>query len=338
MKPASNEKRQSVKVLLLQGLSSREISKRTGLGKSTVNRMRKEFPDAPKSNSPGRPAVLTPRDKRLVVQIINSKEIDNAVQAQRVLCNGHNITVSTSTIRRTLKKEGYIAVSKKKKAFLSARHRKARLDFARTYSGWTVEDWKRVVFSDETKINRICSDGKQYCYKKKGSAISEKQVNGTLKFGGGSIMIWSCLTAQGVGYETLIEGCMDSDLYIHILATDFLDTLEFYGMDRQEIIFQHDNDPKHTSKKTKKWLQDENLSVLQWPAQSPDLNPIENLWYQVKSELAKLNPPPTSSKDLWEKFSLKWREITPERCEKLISSMPRRIQAVLKTKGGYTKY
>lgn len=212
------------------------------------------------------------------------------------------------------------------------------MNFANLYKTWTSEDWKKVNFSDETKINFLGSDGRQYCWVKPGNSISEKQVQSTLKYGGGSIMIWGCFTSQGVGYERLIQGTMNSHQYIKILEEEYLETLDFYNLQIQNSYFQHDNDPKHTSKMTQKWLSDHQIRVLQWPPQSPDLNPIEHLWSQVKKKLSEYPNLATSSEELWNRFVSEWRSIPVERCLKLIESMPDRIQAVLKAKGGHTKY
>ena len=103
-------------------------------------------------------------------------------------------------------------------------------------------------------------------------------VVGTLKHGGGSIMVWGCMTAEGPGFMTKIDGCLDAELYCHILEGELQDTIEWYGLERDKVIFQHDNDPKHTARRTKEWLERNKLQVLDWLAQSPDLNTIKHLW------------------------------------------------------------
>lgn len=81
------------------------------------------------------------------------------------------------------------AVVKQKCPLLSQRHRRNRLDFALSHQDWTIEDWKRVIWSDETKINRLGSDGRKWVWKKSGEGLSDRLVQGTLKFGGGSLMM-----------------------------------------------------------------------------------------------------------------------------------------------------
>lgn len=233
---------------------------------------------------------------------------------------------------------GMRSVVKKKKPLLSKFHKKARLNFANLYKEWTEDDWKQVIWSDESKINRLGSDGIKYTWKKKGEGLLDREIIGTKKFGGGNIMVWGCMGWEGVGDMIYVEGRMDADQYVGILDDGLLSSVEKFGMDVEDIIFQQDNDPKHTSKKAKQWFEDQEIQLLEWPAQSPDLNPIEHLWGILKKRIYNYEEEADGVNELWDRAAKAWLEITPEEVQNLIKSMPRRIHAVIKARGGHTKY
>ncbi len=97
-----------------------------------------------------------------------------------------------------------------------------------------------------------------------------------------------------------------------------------------DFIFQQDLAPAHTAKGTKSWFNDHGVTVLDWPANSPDLNPIENLWGIVKRKMRDTRP--NNADDLKATVKETWASIPPQQCHKLITSMPRRIEAVIKAK------
>lgn len=151
-------------------------------------------------------------------------------------------------------------------------------------------------------------------------------------------MVWGCMTVHGPGYLCKIDGKMDQELYKSILEDELGQTIDYYQMNISEVIFQQDNDPKHTAKSIKEWLAAQQFSILQWPPQSPDLNPIEHLWAHLKQQLNKYETPPKGMIELWSRIEEQWNKVDEAVCKNLIESMPRRIDAVLKAKGKWTKY
>ena len=338
MKPISTSARANILFLSESGLSARKISSQTGLGKSTIARIIKEAHPAKENIKLGPPSKLSPTDKRRIVFSITSNKVENAVQATQLINSTLSSPISSQTVRNVLKAASLKAVVKKKKPLLSIRYRKHRLAFALKHQHWTVEDWTRVIWSDETKINRIGSDGRKYVWKVAGKSLQDKEVQGTIKFGGGSLMVWGCMGWNGVGILAEVEGRMNAEQYVSILEDNLLPTMENSGIPEESIIFQQDNDPKHTSKRAQEWLETQGIKVLDWPAQSPDLNPIEHLWQILKKMLNRYETPPKGVWELWERIDVEWGKIEVEECQRLIESMPRRLEAVIKAKGGHTKY
>ena len=320
------------------GQSAHSIASATGLHVSTISRLcSKECSELQKAAG-GHPSKLSSANMCHAIHLISSEKAENAVQVTKALTNVVNQPLSATTVCQHLKKTGMKAIVKSKHPLLSVKHCKACLNYAYAHKDWTVEDWKKVVWSDETKINRLGSDGCKWVWKKAGEGLSNRVVQGTVKFGGGSVMMWGCMTWQGIGYATKIDGRMDEDLYLQILKDELLETLQFYGLDPPDIIFQQDNDPKHTCKKVKEWLEEQDFRTMVWPAQYSDLSPIEHCWGYLKRRLAEYEHPPNGIHELWERIQEEWEKIPAEECQKLIESMPRRIEAVIKAKGGYTKY
>ena len=131
---------------------------------------------------------------------------------------------------------------------------------------------------------------------------------------------------------------MVANQYVSSLADRLLPSIRDLDIWEEEFIFQQNNDPKPTSKFAQKWFEDQDITVLSWPAQSPDLNPIEHLCTALKRKTMDYEIPAKGVWKLWEWISAEWENITAEDCQKLIESMPRRFQAAIKAKGGNTKY
>ncbi len=101
-------------------------------------------------------------------------------------------------------------------------------------------------------------------------------------------------------------------------------------------VFQHDNDPKHTARATKEWLRKKHFKVLEWPSQSPDLNPIENLWRELKVRVAQRQPQNITA--LEEICMEEWAKIPATVCENLVKTYRKHLTSVIANKGYITKY
>jgi transposase len=316
----------------------REVAKIVGVSRGTVFNVKMRLFPTQKGHKAGRPAVLSCQRKRWIVRKIITGQVDTAAEMRRHLLAMENVSVSVETIRNCLREAGLRSFPKAKKPLLRKRHVKQRLAFAKKYQHWTEDDWNRVIWSDETKVNRMGSDGRKWGWKTRGAKLQPHHVQPTVKHGGGSLVVWGCMSRHGVGNLVRIDGGLNAELYCKILEEDLAASVEFYGDSLANFVFQQDNDPKHTSKLAQKWIADHSVEVLDWPAQSPDLNPIEHLWEYVKRKLADYDAAPTSMYALWERLEKEWSAIPASVCKDLISSMPRRVKAVLAAKGGYTRY
>ena len=141
-----------------------------------------------------------------------------------------------------------------------------------------------------------------------------------------------------VGKQIEVQGNMGAVQYCEILEEGVEGSIESLEMAEDMWYFQQDNNPKHTRKKDRPvvfWQQHHHSHEVACPI---PLNPIEHLWQQLKAKLHQCDTPPKGVHDLWDRVAKEWNEIPPEIYQKLIESMPRRIQAVLKAKGGHTKY
>jgi hypothetical protein len=149
-------------------------------------------------------------------------------------------------------------------------------------------------------------------------------------------MMWGCMTPSGPGMMCRIEGRMDQYMYREILERKLIHTLHAYNLDPSKLIFQHDNDMKHTSKSVRRWLNSQEFTLLKWPAQSPYLNLIEHLWATLKHRLNQYERPPKGILESWEHVADCWASFTPNECKNLYRTMPKRIAAVIATKGRWT--
>jgi len=241
----------------------------------------------------------------------------------------------------------------RKRPLLTQKHMKERLAWAKAHRHWTLDDWKHVIWSDECAVQKDSNATGYWVFRRQNKREKYAPQNVRMKARDGNLsqMIWACFVGNKLGPIAFISGSVNQDTYIELLRTEFDPFLEALGKDIGTTYeFQQDNARPHTAKRTVQFLEaltrKHGLTVMDWPANSPDLSPIEELWAHLKHELRERYPdtatlkgsPETIKAKLRERVHKIWWEIGEKVLDALIESMPCRVEEVLHARGWYTKY
>ena len=336
-KELSTDIRDKIVDLHKAGMGYKRIGKQLGEKRSTVGAViRKWKKHHTTANLPrsGPPHKISPRGVSLIMRTVRNHPKTTRGELMNQL-KAAGTTVTKETVGNTLRRHGLKSCSARKVPLLKKKHVQARMKFATDHLDDSEEAWKKVMWSDETKIELFGLNSTRRVWRAKNTEYNPKNTIPTVKHGGGSIMLWGCFSAKGTGQLHRIEGRMDGAMYRGILDQHLLPSVRELKMGRG-WVFQHDNDPKHTAKATKEWLKKKHIKVLEWPSQSPDLNPIENLWRELKIRVARRQP--RNLNDLEAVCREEWANIPAEMCTNLVTNYKNRLTSVLANNGFSTKY
>ena len=332
------EERQTIITLKNVGLSYREIAKKVKVSVSTVSFTIKRKSETGANfdrKRSGRPKATTEsEDKFLRVNSLRDRRLTGQ-QLQAQLNSGRSKQVSVSTVKRRLRAAGLTGRVAARKPLLRRQNKTKRLAWAKKHCHWTTEDWKKVLWTDESKFEILGSSGRIFVRRRVGERMLPQCVASTVKHGGGSVMVWGCFAGSRVGDLFRVRGTLNQNGYHSILQRHAIPSgMRLVG---QGFILQQDNDPKHKSKLCQNYLakkeQAGKLENMEWPAQSPDLNPIELVWDEMDRRVKAKQP--TSATHLWELLQQTWEELSEEYLISIVERMPRVCSAVISAKGGY---
>ena len=314
------------------------MAKELGVDQSTVSRAYRRRRCSTdwywKERKPGAPVKLSDTDIHYAALLLKRGIVQNAHDIQKKYLPN----VTTQTIRTRLRDIGIKAYIKLKKPYISPMNKRRRRIWARYCAVFTAKHWRLVIFSDETKIELFSRNREKWTYHASGEQLQARHIAKTIKHGGGNIMVWGCMTGKGFGRIVRIEGNMDRFQYAHILEYGLLGTLEDQHLRKGSVFFQQDNDPKHTSKFVQEWFKKKHIKILPWPASSPDMNIIENVWKVLKDCIGARDILPSNKDELWVAVQEEWGKLSMDYLDKLYDSMPERVLALKLAHGENTRY
>lgn len=326
--------------MIMMGASLRNVAARFNVSHNVIRRVRMRFDETGSvghGHSGGRQRSTTARQDRFLVNDCRRRRFSTARVLQNNLLNATRTMISTQTVRNRLHEANLRSRSSKKFPLLTIAHKRRRLQWARQYQNWRVEDWGRCLFSDETRVRLHSSDGRLRVWRSRGERYSTNHVTYHQAFGGGSITAWGGISwARPAQLVVLGNISMNSERYLNdVLQPVVLPLANEIG---NRFVFVDDNAPSHRARQVNAFFQQNLITRMVWPANSPDLNPIENAWDYLKRLIRARGPDPHNHEALRMAILEEWGNIPLQYIRDLISSMPRRCQEVIRARGGPTHY
>lgn len=245
----SSETRQSILVLRNEGYSMREIAKKLKISYNSVYYSLQRTAQTGSNQSrkrSGRPRCTTEQeDKYIRVSSLRNRRLTGP-QLASSLNSTRKTPVSTSTVKRRLRDSGVTGRVAKKKPYLRLANKRKRLRWAKEHRHWTEEDWKKVLWTDESKFEVFGSQRRTFVRRRTTEKMLEECLTPSVKHGGGNVMVWGCFGAGKVGDLYRVKGILNMEGYHSILRRHAIPSGQ--RLIGANFILQQDNDPKHTSK------------------------------------------------------------------------------------------
>ena len=322
-----------VSALLVEGQSERQVSRKVGVPKSTVHRWRVNAFSLYRKVGSGRRRKTSSESDRLIVHLVRNDPTLSSAELRNSLPEP---TVSALTVRRRLRSEHFKSRKRPSGIELTANHKRLRLEWATRHCHWRSQ-WSRVVWSDEASVCLRGRDGRLRVWMQPGDEIPGNLAL-PVNQGGGRLLIWAAIWMNGRTELHIQRNNMNSDGYVDVLRQHILPLSNQLGDPSADWIYMDDNATCHRSLVTNAFKTQAGIRTLKWPARSPDLNPIENVWSLLKRRVRRSIRSGDDLSRLEALLRQEWERLSQAVINRLIESMSSRIRQVIELLGEVTKY
>lgn len=257
---------------------------------------------------------------------------------QPIAAIAQNFHVARNTIRSYIHRLGFGNRIAPTKPYLHAHQKAARLQFANAHKHWSIEDWKKVIWTDESVFELGKNSRQIRVWRRVHERYHSNCLAPSFKSGRTSVMVWGAFTGFDKSPLVIIPPTRRSAVdFVELVYEGTLSGFYFMHDNAHELTLMEDGAPVHRSRYPDHWRQAHGIKKMNWPSNSPDLNPIENLWKIVK-DLLRNHSRPKDKEEMIRIIQQVWDQVSQEQLQKLISSMPARMNAVIEAKGGSTRW
>ncbi|GBM34711.1 Transposable element Tcb1 transposase [Araneus ventricosus] len=321
------------------GRTQLEVSEELGIAQSVISRLWQRFQDdgnVSRCYSTGRPRVTTPNEDRYLAVTAKRNRRSTSSDQSRQLSSATGTTVSRQTVYRRLGHIGLYARRPVRCVPLTATHCRLRLAWSREHALWTPQQWSCVMFSDESRFSLQSDSRRTFIWRAPGTRYHQENTIERRRYGGAGWLVWGGIILGSRTDLHVQSVTMTGHIYRDVILEQHVRL--FRGAMGAEFLFMDDNARPHRANIVDECLQSEDITRMDWPAYSPDLNPIEHVWNMLDRRIAARQPPPTCLPELRRALPDEWCNIPQDQIDNLILSMPRRCKACIASSGRHAPY